>query len=133
MTSVISLGISLIGIVFGEPVMRLFTNDATVIEIGRSYLAIVTGFYVVFSTMFIVGAVMRGAGDTFIPMLITLFALWAVRIPLCYWLSEEYGHIGLWWGIPIAWIVGLSLSYMYYLSGRWRKKVLVRQPLPSNG
>lgn len=133
MTSVISLGISLIGIVFGEPVMSLFTNDATVIEIGRSYLAIVTGFYVVFSTMFIVGAVMRGAGDTFIPMLITLFALWAVRIPLCYWLSEEYGHIGLWWGIPIAWIVGLSLSYMYYLSGRWRKKVLVRQPLPSNG
>ena len=126
MTSVISLGISLLAILFGEPIMRLFTHDAMVVEIGRSYMVIVTGFYIVFSTMFIVGAVMRGAGDTFIPMLITFIALWVVRIPLCYFLSEHFGYIGLWWGIPIAWLVGLIFSYLYYLSGRWRRKALVR-------
>jgi Na+-driven multidrug efflux pump len=104
--------------------MRLFTDDVEVIEIGASYMRIVTIFYIVFSTMFVIGGVMRGAGDTFIPMLITFFALWVVRIPLCYYLSEHWGYIGIWWGIPIAWIIGLSLSYLYYLKGRWKSKVV---------
>jgi putative MATE family efflux protein len=125
MTSVISIAISLIGIFFAGPVMRLFTNDAEVIAIGKDYLQIVTGFYVVFSTMFVVGGVMRGAGDTFIPMLITFFALWVVRIPVGYFLSENMGYHGIWWCIPIAWVVGLGLSYLYYLTGRWKKKVVV--------
>jgi Na+-driven multidrug efflux pump len=70
---------------------------------------------------------MRGAGDTFIPMLITFFALWVVRIPVCYLLSEKIGLNGIWWGIPIAWIIGLSLSFIYYRTGRWKKKVVIRK------
>ncbi len=125
MTSVVSIVISLLSILFSGPIMRLFTSDPEVITIGIVYLQIVTGFYVVFSAMFIVGGVMRGAGDTFIPMLITFFALWVVRIPLGYYMSEHFGPAGIWWAIPIAWIIGLSLSFTYYLSGRWKKKVLV--------
>jgi len=126
MTSVISIVISLFGIFLGEPLMRLFTNDLDVIAIGKGYLLIVSGFYIVFSTMFIVGGVMRGAGDTFIPMLITFFALWVVRIPAGYYLSEKWGYIGIWWAVPIAWIIGLTFSYLYYISGRWKKKVVVK-------
>jgi putative MATE family efflux protein len=127
MTSIISVSISLVGIFFAGPLMRLFTNDPEVIAIGKDYLQIVTGFYIVFSSMFVVGGVMRGAGDTFIPMLITFFALWIVRIPVGYFMSERMGYHGIWWCIPIAWVVGLSLSYLYYLTGRWKKKVVVRK------
>lgn len=126
MTAIISICTSLVGIFFAGPVMRLFTSDAGVVEAGKDYLQIVTGFYIVFSSMFVVGGVMRGAGDTFIPMLITFFALWIVRIPVGYFLSEHYGYHGIWWCIPIAWVVGLSLSFIYYSTGRWRKKVVVR-------
>jgi putative MATE family efflux protein len=126
MTAVISVSISLACIFFGDPIMRIFTKDAEVIQIGEVYLRIVTGFYIFFSTMFVVGGVMRGAGDTFIPMLITFFALWVVRIPLGYYMSEHFGPSGIWWAIPIAWIIGLSLSFSYYLSGRWKKKTLIR-------
>ncbi len=126
MTAAISIGISLIGIFFAGPVMRLFTKDLGVIMIGKEYLQIVTGFYVLFSTMFVVGGVMRGAGDTFIPMLITFFALWIVRIPVGYFMSEKWGYHGIWWAIPIAWAVGLSLSFMYYSTGIWKKKAVVR-------
>jgi putative MATE family efflux protein len=125
MTAVISIAISLVGIFFAGPVMRLFTSDAEVIAIGKDYLQIVTGFYVVFSTMFVVGGVMRGAGDTFVPMLLTFFALWIVRIPVGYIMSESIGYQGIWWCIPIAWVVGLGLSYLYYLTGRWKKKAIV--------
>jgi putative MATE family efflux protein len=126
MTAVISIAISLVGIFLAGPLMRIFTTDLEVIAIGKEYLQIVTGFYVVFSTMFVVGGVMRGAGDTFIPMLITFFALWVVRIPLGYYLSEKLGYHGIWWAIPIAWVIGLGLSYLYYLTGRWKRKAVVR-------
>jgi putative MATE family efflux protein len=127
MTSVFSISTSIVMILFAGPVMRLFTNDAEVIAIGKDYLQIVTGFYVVFSTMFVVGGVMRGAGDTFIPMIITFFALWIVRIPVGYFMSEKLGYHGIWWCIPIAWIIGSSLSYFYYLTGRWKKKVVLNR------
>lgn len=126
MTTAISIAISLIGIFFAGPLMRLFTNDLQVITIGKGYLQIVSGFYVVFSTMFIVGGVMRGAGDTFIPMLITFFALWVVRIPVGYFLSEKWGYHGIWWAVPIAWVIGLGLSFLYYMTGRWKRKAVVR-------
>ncbi|HOX77659.1 MAG TPA: MATE family efflux transporter [Bacteroidales bacterium] len=125
MTAIISVTISLVGIFFAGPLMRLFTTDAAVVEVGKDYLQIVTGFYIVFSSMFVVGGVMRGAGDTFIPMLITFFALWVVRIPVGYFLSEKMGYHGIWWCIPIAWVVGLGLSFAYYSTGRWRKKVVL--------
>ena len=126
MTSAISVAVSLIAILFGKYIMRLFTADEAVIAIGNSYLQIVTGFYVVFSTMFVIGAIMRGAGDTLIPMIITFFALWIVRIPACYLLSETMGYTGIWWGIPIAWLVGLSLSFLYYTTGKWKRKAIIR-------
>jgi len=132
MTSVLSVTISMVGIFFGGPLMRLFTHDPAVVEIGKGYLQIVTGFYIVFSFMFVVGGVMRGAGDTFIPMLITFFALWVVRIPAGYYMSEHFGVAGIWWAIPIAWVIGLSLSYSYYLTGRWKRKTLVRQAIPGD-
>lgn len=127
MTSVFSVAISVICILFAGPVMRLFTNDPEVIAVGKDYLMIVTGFYILFSSMFVVGGVMRGAGDTFIPMLITFFALWIVRIPVGYIMSEKFGYHGIWWSIPIGWGVGLSLSYVYYLSGRWKRKVVIKK------
>jgi putative MATE family efflux protein len=125
MTSIFSIITSLVCIFFAGPVMRLFTSDAEVIAIGKDYLQTVTGFYIVFSSMFVVGGVMRGAGDTFIPMLLTLISLWIVRIPLGYFMSERMGYHGIWWCIPIAWVVGLSLSFLYYSTGRWKKKAVV--------
>ncbi len=126
MTSIIALVITTIAIIFNRGLIHLFTPDTDVINIGSQYLNIVSPFYIIFTTMFIVGGVMRGAGDTLIPMIITFFALWIVRIPVCYYLSRELGVTGIWWGIPLAWLAGMTLSYIYYLTGRWRSKVVIR-------
>jgi putative MATE family efflux protein len=128
MTSLITLVTTLITVFFGGFIMKLFTNDTVVIELGRGYLIIVGASYILFSSMFIVGSVMRGAGDTLIPMFITLFALWIIRIPLAYLLSKPslLGINGIWWSIPFGWATGLLLSYLYYLSGRWKKKAVVK-------
>ncbi len=127
MTSFIALTVAAISFTFARPLMSLFSDDQNVIRIGVEYLRIVSFFYIGFTTMFTIGGVMRGAGDTLIPMIITFVALWVVRVPLCYYLSQEMGVVGIWWGIPIAWIVGMTFSYLYYLTGKWKTKSVFHQ------
>jgi putative MATE family efflux protein len=126
-SSVISLFVTGIVVIFGDVFMRFFTDDPNVIEIGEKYLVIVSSFYLLFSAMFTVNGVLRGAGDTLIPMFITLFSLWLIRIPVAYFLSDRIGETGIWWAVPIAWSAGTIVSYFYYLSGKWKTKSVVKQ------
>jgi putative MATE family efflux protein len=113
-------------IIFKNELMMLFTDDPEVVAIGAEYLVIVSSFYLVFSTLFIFGGVMRGAGDTLMPMFFTLISLWAIRIPVAYLLSAEVGITGIWWATPIGWFTGMTMSVIYYLTGRWKRKVVVK-------
>ena len=128
MSGVISLVMTAVMIIFRRALIGLFAKDPAVVEIGAEYLLIVSSFYIVFSSMFITGGVLRGAGDTLTQMVFTLVALWVVRIPISALLSSNLGSPGIWWGIPAGWVVGFTASFLYYLGGRWKKKVLIRRP-----
>jgi len=105
----------------------IFTTDPEVIDAGKDYLYIVSLFYIVFSTMFVYNGVLRGAGDTLIPMFITLFALWFIRIPVSYYLALQMGPKGIWWGVPIAWAIGAVFSFFYFRMGKWKFKGVVKR------
>ncbi len=128
MTTSFSLVVTVIAWTFGKNLMGFFTDDVEVIEIGYSYLTTVSSFYVVFGAMFMMHGTLRGAGDTLIPMFITLLSLWVLRIPFSYFLSQEMGATGIWWGIPIAWTFGLIATFSYYKTGRWKRKAVVKHP-----
>lgn len=125
-SSAISVFVTGMVILFGDVLMQFFTDDPEVIAIGENYLVIVSSFYLLFSAMFTVNGVLRGAGDTLIPMFITLFSLWIIRIPVAYFLSDRIGETGIWWAVPIAWFAGTVVSYFYYLSGQWKTKSVVK-------
>jgi putative MATE family efflux protein len=125
LSSIVSLAVTLVVILFRRQLIGMFTSEPEVIRIGAEYLLIVCSFYVVFSAMFVIGGLLRGAGATLIPMFITLFALWVIRIPASWWLSRELGAAGIWWAIPLGWAIGAGFSWIYYLTGSWRKKVVV--------
>lgn len=135
MTSVISLMISIVTVLFGKLLMRMFTNDQVVIDLGAHYLQIIGSSYILFSLMFVVNGVLRGAGDTLIPMFISLFSLWIIRIPVAYLLSRNpsIGVLGIWWSIPIGWFSGLVLYYVYYRMGYWKKKSVVKNSDTKSG
>ncbi len=126
MTSLISIGGTVLAWLLGRQLMMIFTTDPEVIKIGVEYLRIVCSFYIFFSAMFTFSGVLRGAGDTLIPMFITLMSLWLIRIPLSYGLSGWWGINGAWWGIPLAWISGAVFSYVYYKGGKWKGKGVIR-------
>ncbi len=126
-----TLAISTIIFLFPVSLSTIFTNDSSVIQISAEYLQIVSFFFLCFSIMFVNNGILRGAGDTLIPMFITLFSLWIIRIPLAYLLSKKFGYIGIWWSIPIAWFFGMILSYLYYKTGRWKFKSLIKPTDPA--
>ena len=113
-------------ILTGNLLMRMFTNDADVIRVGNQYLTIVSSFYFLFTMMFIYNGIMRGAGDTLYPMFFSLISLWIIRIPLSYALSVKIGASGIWWAIPAGWLIGLALSFIYYKTGRWKTRSVVK-------
>jgi putative MATE family efflux protein len=125
----ISLATTLAIVIFNWHLIAMFNSDPGVVAIGARYLIIVGGFYIVFSSMFVVTGVLRGAGDTLIPMLVTILALWGIRVPVSSWLSDRIGTDGIWWGIPIAWTAGLLLLTAYYRTGRWKLKAAVKAPV----
>jgi len=126
MSFAVSVVMTAIVILFKYPLMGMFTKDSEVIRIGGEYLTIVTSFYLIFTTMFIFSAVMRGAGDTIVPMFITLFALWFIRLPAAVFFSKHMGEAGIWWSIPCGWVIGMTLTVIYYKMGKWKNKVVVQ-------
>lgn len=121
-----SIFVSAIVLLAGKWVMQLFTSDPEVIRLGREYLIIVTSFYLFFSLMFTYTGLLRGAGATFIPMIISFIMLWVFRVPLSYFLADKIGITGIWWALPISWVVGFGATWGYYLTGNWRNKGVIK-------
>lgn len=147
MSTIVSLTITTIVILFRYPLMDMFTNDPNVIAVGAKYLVIVSSCYFIFSTMFSLNGVLRGAGDTIVPMFITLFSLWLIRIPVAALLSGRFTgtfsnwgvdinlppilsgqleEVGIWLSVPLAWLIGAVFSFFYYRTGNWRSKSVVK-------
>lgn len=131
----ISAGTSLLTtltvVVFGWHLIAMFNPDPAVVAVGSRYLLIAGGFYIVFSSMFVVNGALRGAGDTMIPMLVTVLALWVIRVPVSTFLSGRIGLDGIWWGAPVAWCAGLAFSAGYFATGRWKRLAGFPKPAPA--
>lgn len=110
---------------WGEYMMHPFTSDAAVIAIGKEYLLIVGGFFIINGALNVFNGALRGAGDTLFTMITSLTCLWLIRIPLAYLLSSLWGRSGIWWAIGISISIGLVATFIYYRSGRWKKKCVV--------
>ncbi|QEK01446.1 MATE family efflux transporter [Treponema phagedenis] len=119
----IAVGISvLIILTFASFFLRIFGVNDEALKIGLSYLKIVAPGYILQSTMFIVGGVIRGAGDTLFAMISTLLAMWLVRVPLAYALSPHLSYNGVWLAIVIGFAIGCAANILYYFFGPWRKR-----------
>ena len=125
--------VSILLLVFRSPIIRLFNTEPGVVAMGGEYLSWVAPFYILFSTMYIVTGVLRGAGATLEVMLFTLVSQWLVRIPLSLWLSSLWGTHGIWVSIPISWGMSICMSGGYYLSGKWKKRGVVQPIMGATG
>ena len=102
--------------------MRVFSQEASVITAGVIVLQLVA-FYQVFDAVGIVLAgALNGAGDTTFTMLARTLLAWGVFIPLV-WVLIFPLQTGIWgaWVGALIYLFGLSVIYLIrFRSGRWK-------------
>jgi putative MATE family efflux protein len=123
MGTTISGFVAVLTISFPRLILSMFIHHEPVLDIGVHYLRIVAPCYFVFALIFVSNGIVNGAGQTMVTMVFSLVSLWIVRVPLAAYLSRHtsLGMKGIWIAMAAGFIVTAGVSYLYYLSGRWRK------------
>jgi multidrug resistance protein, MATE family len=92
---------AIILIVFAPWLARVFTPDPGIISAASALIPIAGVFQVVDGIQGVSGGILRGAGDTRIPMLSNLAGYAVVGLPVGAWLcfARGWGAPGIWWGL----------------------------------
>ena len=125
---VIMTGMGLLFFFFPYTLLRAFTTDEAVIELGTVFLKIVALLQVPLALTMVLAGSLRGAGDTRFIMAATMVGMWGVRVPLALvaalWLRQS---VALVWAAMIAdWTVRMGLLLWRYQSERWRQIQVIR-------
>ncbi len=118
-----TIGLSVILLLFMEPLLRFFTGDAAVISLGQDFLRILAPSYFTFVFIEIFSGAIRGAGEALQPMLITTFGVCGLRIlwilaavplnPTMQMVAMNY---------PVTWVTTAVVFTVYYCRMNWLER-----------
>lgn len=110
--------ISVFVFVFARPLMTLFIDagETEVIMEGVRYLRIEGAFYYLIACLFLLYGLYRALGKPGMSVVLTIISL-GLRVALAYALSAipALGVVGIWWSVPIGWILADIFGIGYYL------------------
>lgn len=113
--------ISIAVFVFAEPLMTLFIDagETAVIAEGVRYLRIEGAFYYLIAALFLFYGLYRALGKPGMSVVLTIVSL-GIRVALAYALASIplFGVVGIWWSVPIGWLLADALGLIYYLAKR---------------
>jgi putative MATE family efflux protein len=117
---------------FGKPLMGVFTDTQSLVDMSYSLMLILAFGYIAMAVTQSLSGIMRGAGDTVTPMWISLATSVVIRVPLAYLISfltvtEDLPH-----GIPqciqisllVSWVAGAVFTTIFYARGKWKTKAI---------
>lgn len=113
--------ISIAVFVLAEPLMTLFIDagETAVIAEGVRYLRIEGAFYYLIAALFLLYGLYRALGKPGMSVVLTIVSL-GIRVALAYALASIplFGVVGIWWSVPIGWLLADALGLIYYLAKR---------------
>ena len=88
------------------------------VEVLRLYAVMATFFW---ALSFTLPNALRAAGDSRFTMMVSIIAMWAVRVGLSYFFVYNMGMklTGVWLAMCLDWIVRAAAFFWRYLSGKW--------------
>jgi len=104
--------------------LRVFTPDQRIIDIGVTLLAIAAAFQLFDGTQAVATGALRGISETRMPMIVNVIGHWFLGLPVGYALCFMFGWgvRGLWIGLSIGLVVtALVLTFVWWK----RSQVLV--------
>ncbi len=107
--------------VLARPFMLLFIDidETAIIAEGVRYLRIEGAFYFGIGCLFLLYGLYRALGKPGMSVVLTVVSL-GTRVALAYVLSEipGIGVVGIWWSVPIGWILADMVGIFYYIKKR---------------
>lgn len=116
-------------LVFGRALIGLFLETGggeKALEIGRTFLLIVSPFYVVVGVKLVLDGVFRGAGATRY-FTATTFTDLILRVALAFILPVFIPSLtgsNIWVAWPVGWAVSCALGLCFYFRGGWKRGAL---------
>lgn len=114
--------IAVVFIIYPEFLIRFFTDEERVVNIGAQCLRFLSYGYGFYAFGMVMTQAFNGAGDTTTPTIMNLFCFWLVEIPLAYLLSLQLGFDEQ--GVFMAIITSESLlgilGIILFRQGRWK-------------
>lgn len=108
---------ALLFIVIPRPILEIYSRDRGVLQVGAHILLIVAAFEVFDGAQGVATGVLRGLGETKVPMLLNFVGYWVFGLPLgallCF--TFRWGLSGIWTGLTISLITIAVLMLL-----RWR-------------
>lgn len=117
--------LGIVGVIFftnAELLMRIFTADSEIIEIGARCLKVMSYGYLAYAFGMVIIQAFNGAGDTLTPTLINFVCFWMVEIPLAYILAMEIGlaEEGVFYSIVVAETLLGIIGFILFKRGKWK-------------
>ena len=128
----VSLGITIMTVmgimmwIFAPELMGIMSPVEEVIALGTDVLRIEAWAEPMFAAAIVVNGVFIGAGDTFIPAIMSLASMWAVRLTLAATLAPKYGLKGVWTAMAIELFFRGSIFLVRLLKGGWSEKLKIK-------
>lgn len=106
-----------------QPLLRMFSTDTQVIEIGTFILWRMSPFYFTFICVEVMAGAIRGTGDSLKPMLLTCGGVCVLRVVWIFTvlpLDRTLGTLLL--SYPMTWSITSLLFIIYYVRGNWMRR-----------
>jgi putative MATE family efflux protein len=113
--------VTVVFLVFAEPIARLFTSDPDAVREAVLFLRIVALSQIFMGWEIVYGHAFTGAGNTLPPMYVSSITS-VLRIPLALWSAASgIGVVGIWWTISLTGIVRGIVIPTWFRLGRWKR------------
>ena len=126
-TFAVTIVISLVFCAAAPLLLRLFTGDQSVIQLGGHIMWYTVPFYFTFVCIEIFSGAARGTGDSLKPMLLTCGGVCVLRVA---WVLLALPHFRALETVlvsyPLSWSFTSLLYIIYYLRGNWLRRGIAK-------
>ena len=125
----ITIPIFIITKLFPSQILSLFGNNPDIIAEGVNYIDFFSLDYLLVPLFFCMNGIFIGSGHTTFSLVTNLICAVLVRAPAAWFFSTYVvgGMRGLGLGAPASTFVSCIFVIVFFISGRWKKRVIIKQ------
>ena len=120
-SGMITLGLGMFFLTVRMPILRLFTDDVRVLGYAGRFVAVMMFSQWMYAVFNGISCIVNGTGRVRYTTVINLMMLWAVRIPVAYFIAKYINGNYIMYSFPASFGFGMICMWAYYLFSRsWK-------------